>query len=109
MVAVDSYSTSVIPVYGESIVTMDGVEHSSVLRNKGTVTFTPNPQTDTATEELCAVLLSGIMQVQYYCLQRNAEIIASMKLSGVSAQHLGRIRFGGRKWNEIPAITLTEL
>lgn len=108
-VDIDSYATSLEPVYGDTVTTMDGVEHIAVIRYKGVVKFALNPQTDTATAELCSALLTGAIEVHYHCLQRNTEIIANMRIDGISAQYLGRVRFTGRKWNEIPAITLTEL
>lgn len=109
MVEIDSYHTSLEPVYGDSVTTMDGVEHIAVIRYRGAVEFTLNPQTDTASEKAFAALLKSPLEVYYHCLQRNADVIASMKLDSISAQHLGRARFCGRKWNEIPPITLMEL
>lgn len=109
MVEIDSYSTAVIPVYGDAVTTMDGVDHVAVIRYKGEVSFAANPLTDTQTVTLCNALMPGVVEVQYHCLQRNAEIIATMRLDRISSQHLGRVRYGGRNWNELPAITLTEL
>ena len=43
MIEVDSYSTALVPVYGGSVTTMDGVEHVSVLRNRGKLSFSVNP------------------------------------------------------------------
>lgn len=109
MVEIDSYSTSLDPVYGDSVTTMDGVEHVAIIRYRGTVKFALNPRTDASTAEICALLLESPLQVRYHCLQRNTEVLARMKINSLSAQYLGRVRYGGRKWNEIPAITLKEL
>lgn len=108
-IEIDSYETSLSPVYGDSVTTMDGVDHVAVTRYKGTVTVSLNPLTLDRTAQLCNALLSGAINAQYYCLQRNHEVFANMRIDGVSAQHLGRVRFGHKKWNEIPPITLTEL
>lgn len=109
MIEIDSYTTALLPVYGSSVTTMDGVEHVSIVRYKGKLSFAANPQTDTQTERLSAALSSGIIETQYHCLQRNSVVIAKMRLDEISARHLGRVRFGGKKWNEVSAITLTEL
>ncbi len=109
MIEIDSYSTALIPVYGGSVTTMDGVEHVSVLRNKGKISFSVNPLTDTQTAQLTYALQPAVVEVKYHCLQRNTTIIATMRIDGITAQHLGRVRFAGRKWNEIAGITLMEL
>lgn len=105
----DSYETSLEPVYGESVTTMDGVEHTTVLRNRGNLSFGFNSLTVEKTAEVCTALLSLPAKVTYHCLQRHAEVIATMKLDSVSAQHLSRVRFGGARWNELGAITFKEL
>ena len=109
MIEVDSYATDLIPVYGGSVTTMDGVEHVSVLRHKGKLSFSVNTLTDTQTAKLNDVLQPTVVEVQYHCLQRNTIIIATMKTDGSTARHLGRVRFGGCRWNELSGISLTEL
>ena len=109
MIEVDSYSTELVPVYGGSVTTMDGVEHVSVLRKRGKLNFSVNPLTDTQTAKLTDALHTSVVEVQYHCLQRNTTIIATMRIDGLTAQHLGRVRYAGRSWNEIAGISLTEL
>lgn len=109
MIDADSYETSLEPVYGDSVTTMDGVEHITVLRNRGTLSFGFNSLTAEKTAEVCAALLAIPAKVQYRCLQRNIDVIATMRPDDVSAQHLYRARFGGARWNELGSITFTEL
>ena len=109
MIEIDSYETALVPVYGGSVTTMDGVEHVAIIRYKGQCSFAVNPLTDTQTAQLSTLLSSGTLEVQYHCLQRNTTIIATMRTDGVTARHLGRVRYAGKKWNELAAITFTEL
>lgn len=109
MIDADSYDTSLEPVYGDSVTTMDGVEHVTVLRNRGTLSFGLNSLPAEKTAELCAALLAIPAKVRYSCLQRNTDVYATMRMDGVSAHHLFRISFCGAKWNELGTITFTEL
>ena len=108
-VEIDSYQTSYDPVYGESITTMDGIEHVAILRHRGSVSFSLNPQTAQMAAKICAALETIPASVHYRCLQRNIDVLANMRLDGISAQALNRIRFGGAKWVSINEITLQEL
>lgn len=109
MVEIDSYESTLIPVVGGSVTTMDGVTHKSIIREKGHVKFAVNPLTDVQTKNLNAALKNGITEVQYYCMLRNATFVATMEADKPTARHLGRVKYGGAKWNELSAITLTEL
>ena len=109
MVEIDSYQTALIPVVGGSVTTMDGVTHTSIIREKGQVRFSVNPLTDVQTAKLNAGLKSGITEVRYHCLQRNTTIIATMEVDKPTARFMGRVRYGGAKWNELSEITLMEL
>lgn len=104
-----SYKTGLEPVYGDSVTTMDGVEHTYVLRNRGTLSFGFNSLTAEKSAAVCTALLSLPAKVYYHCLQRHIDVYATMRLDGVSAQHLYRVNFGGAKWNEMGTITFTEL
>lgn len=108
-VEVDSYQTSYDPVYGESITTMDGVEHTVLLRHRGRVSFALNPQTEKMAKKICAAFEKMPAYVCYSCLQRNTEVYANMRLDSMSAQSMGRVRFGGAKWVDIGSVTLQEL
>lgn len=105
----DSYSTSVIPVYSETITTLDGVDHKTLKRLKGRLSVGLNPQNAANTALICADLLSSPVEVQYHCLQRNLDITANMVVDTVSADFLSRCLFRGENWNQTQSITLTEL
>lgn len=105
----DSYRTSVTPVYGETIQTLDGVGHTALLRQKGELSVRMNPQTAATVAALCSDLLNAPCEVKYHCLQRNADVTALMTIDSVSAQFLSRCLYCGQKWNDIDSITLTEL
>lgn len=79
------YGTTYNPVFSESIVTLDGVEHVAVKRYKGTLTVTLRPLTGAQWATLSALLAAGILTVQYTCIQRNMDVTASMKLDNISA------------------------
>lgn len=105
----DSYATSLEPVYAETIQTMDGVNHTALLRTRGSIRLRFNPQTDSDTAALCSALLAAPCEVQYRCLQRDVDVTALMCVDTISAQFLSRCLYLGDEWNQIESITLTEL
>lgn len=109
MVERDSYQTSLEPVYAETIQTMDGVNHTALLRTRGSIRLRFNPQTDSDTAALCSALLAAPCEVQYRCLQRDVDVTALMVVDTISAQYLSRCLYLGDEWNQIESITLTEL
>ena len=109
MIERDSYETSLSPVYGETITTMDGIGHTAVLRLRGEVSFKLNPSTSAKTAAFAADLLNAPVEVKYHCLQRNQDVTVQMVLDGVSAQFLSRCLYGGASWNQLESITLKEL
>lgn len=109
MIEVDSYETALIPVYGGSVTTLDGVEHTTVIREKGYLKFSVNPMTDVQTKKLNDAMKNSIAEVQYHCTLRNATVIATMRIGKPAARHMGRVNYGGGKWNELAEITMTEL
>lgn len=80
------YKTTVTPVYGASVVTLDGVEHTAVIRYKGSVSVVLRPLEATAQATLSASLMAGPMEVKYTCLQRGVDVTATMKLDDMSAE-----------------------
>ncbi len=105
----DSYRTTLYPVFGETVQTLDGVGHTALLRQKGELSVRLNPQTAATVAALCSDLLNAPCEVKYHCLQRNADVTALMTIDSVSAQFLSRCLYCGQKWNDIDSITLTEL
>ncbi len=105
----DSYNTSKIPVYSDPVLTMDGVEHLTLLRNKGEITFSFNPQNAVNTHTACAALLTMPCEVYYFNLQAQQYELATMKIDQQSARFLSYCLAYGFDWNQMADITLTEL
>jgi len=80
------YSTTYTPVYADPVVTMDGVEHTALIRHRGTLTVTIKPMTATDWAAFASALSGGILNVTYSCLQRGADATASMRLDPESAE-----------------------
>ena len=109
MVERDSYHTARIPVFSESVTTMDGVDHVALLRNKSSLTFEFNPQTTAQTKTAYDALTAQPCTVYFFNIQSNAYKTANMKLDEQSAQYLSRCLSRGLRWNQMDPITLTEL
>lgn len=105
----DSYSTSVSPVYGTTIQTIDGVGHTALLRVKGALRVTLNPRSAAETAAICTELLKAPCEVQYHCLQRNIDVTALMTVDQISADFLSRCLYLNEQWNDLSGITLSEL
>ena len=71
MVERDSYETTIDPVIGASVTTMDGVDHVAVIRYKGEIRVSLNPKTEAEVQTAMAALMVQPMEVYYHCLQRN--------------------------------------
>ena len=109
MVERDSYRTSKIPVYSDSVMTMDGVTHVALLRNKNEISFEMNPQNASETETACNALLSTPCRVELFSLQSQQYETVYMTLTQQSANYLSRCYHKGLRWNQLDSITLTEL
>lgn len=105
----DSYMTKKIPVYSDSIVTMDGITHVTNLRNKSEISFALNPQNATVTAMLCTALLTMPCEVYYFSLQTQTYELKNMIIDSQSAEYLSRCLYRGERWNQMDSITLTEL
>ena len=79
MVERDSYSTSLFPVTTPMITTMDGIDHTRLIRHKARVQVTLNPQTAEQTALLTAALMTSPMTV---CAKILYSVFSS-RLSGV--------------------------
>jgi hypothetical protein len=105
----DSYTTKKIPVYSQSIVTMDGITHVTNLRNKSEISFSLNPQNATDTATLCTALLTMPCEVYCFSLQTQVYELKNMMIDSQSAEYLSRCLYRGERWNQMDSITLTEL
>lgn len=109
MVERDSYQTRKIPVYSDSVTTLDGVTHVVLIRNKGEIEFEFNPQNAEKTAEACYALLMMPCEVYYFDLLTQDYVYANMVIDQQSAQYLSRCLYRGEKWNQMESIVLTEL
>ena len=109
MVERDSYSTSLYPVTVPMITTMDGVDHTRIIRYKARLNVSLNPQTVEQAALITAALLDSPLTVQFHCLQRNEDITAKMIIDELSADYLSRCLAYGQKWVELDDLTFTEL
>lgn len=109
MVERDSYSTSLFPVAVPMITTMDGVDHTRIIRYKARLHVSLNPQTAEQGALLTAALMDSPMTVQFHCLQRNDDYTAKMILDEISADYLSRCLALGQKWIQPDDLTFTEL
>lgn len=105
----DSYKTSKIPVYSESVMTIDGYSHVALLRNKNEISFEFNPQNSEDISICANALLSLPCEVYFYSLQTQQYEYANMTLTQQVAQYLSRCLYRGERWNQAELITLTEL
>ena len=109
MVERDSYSTSLFPVTVPMITTMDGVDHTRIIRYKARLNVSLNPQTAEQAALLTSALMDSPITVQFHCLQRNEDITAKMILDEISADYLSRCLAYGQKWIQPDDLTFTEL
>lgn len=105
----DSYSTKKIPVYSQSVTTLDGVTHMTLIRTKGEASFSLNPQNADDTLDIADALLTQPCVVYYFSLQSQDYETARMVIDEQTADYLVRCKFLGEKWNSIAAIHLQEL
>lgn len=110
MVERDSYNTSLTPVFSPTITTMNGVDHFVQVRTRGGLSVRLNPQTADDVARFCGELLKGPVLVRYHCIQRNADVYATMALDNdLTAAYLSRCLHRGLKWVEAESIALREL
>ncbi len=109
MIERDSYQTSRIPIYSERITTIDGVDHIVMLRNKGAMSFSLNPQTAAQTEAAYNALIQQPCEVNYYNLQAQEYQSAYMITDRQTAEYLSRCQYKGLRWNQMGPITFEEL
>ena len=101
------YATSYDPVYSDSMMSLNGIEYIAILRYRGTLTITLKPLEGTRLSQLTTALTAGIPEITYTCLQRNADVITSMRLDVNSAELL--LENASRKLVGNTQITFTEL
>lgn len=80
------YQVKEIPVFSNSVQTLDGVEHVAVIRYRKVLTVTIRPLTATEWATLFTALSPGILSITFTVPQSNTDLTASMKMDGASAE-----------------------
>ncbi len=101
----NSYSTSLTNVTSARITTLDGVDHVTLIRQKGVLRCRLNPQTAAETKLVMDALRVLPAEVYYHCIQRNANVYANMMVDGMSGDYLAKIG----DWIQTGTLTFTEL
>ena len=78
------YQVKEIPVFSESVQTMDGVEHVAVIRYKKALTVTIRPLTATEWATFFTALSTGILSITFTGPQANTDLTANMRLDEAS-------------------------
>ena len=105
----DSYHTQLTPVFTRKITTLDLIGHCKLARKKVSVSFSFNPQKADVAAHIAQLLLNAPCTVVYHCMQRNADVIATMVPDAPSADYLSRCLCGGADWVQPGDVTLEEL
>lgn len=101
------YDTDLMPVKTNTLTTMDGVDHFRVLRYKGRLNVTLNPQTALDRARIYGALQSQPLTVTYHCFQRGGDVAVKMSLDNMPAV-LGLIN-GSRTLLDQVTLSFTEL
>ena len=93
------YSTTYTPVYADSVITLDKVEHTVLIRHRGALTVTLRPMTATEWATFAAAISGGILTITYTNIQTGADVTANMRLDEYSAEtvliNASRTLYGG--------------
>lgn len=79
------YQVKEIPMFSDSVQTLDGVEHVAVIRYRKELTVTIRPLTATEWATLFTALSSGILSITFTVPQANTDVTANMRMDEVSA------------------------
>lgn len=85
MVPKYGYTTDRVPVYSKTITTLDGVDHTILIRTKGVLNVPLNPTSERRAAEFYAELKKLPADVEYHSLQ-SGDVTETMKLSTMSAE-----------------------
>lgn len=100
------YTTNLVPVVGAKYTDLDKVDHTTVVRHRGSVTVTFNPMGPSAVASLFAALEDCPCQVTYWSFQRGQNVTQSMMPELDEIQD-AKLRSSGH-WVRSFSLTLTE-
>lgn len=77
------YETALIPVFTRSVTTLDKVEHTKMVRQRGQLNLQLNPVMEQRIKELTAELSSMPVSIGYHNFQLGADVTQIMKTEGI--------------------------
>lgn len=101
------YETALIPVFTRSITTLDKVEHTKMVRQRGQLNLQLNPVMEQRIKELTAELSSMPVEIGYHNFQLGQDVIQTMKTEGIRSGIA--LITQSRDWLTIDSITFDEL
>lgn len=107
--AFGTYTCERVPVYSDSVTTMDGVEHKVLIRTKSVLEFKVNPLSEDDTVRLFTALNMQPAEVSFFDLQTGEQRTANMVCNIPQAAMIRGLIHNGQRWNEFDSITLEEL
>lgn len=107
--SIGGYVTDRTPVYSDSVVTMDGVEHKVLIRTKSRLAVTLNPRSLGDVAALCDALEHQPVDVSFYDQQNGMQRTASMVCDFPTATLIRGMTHLGQRWVELGELIFEEL
>ena len=93
------YRTAYEPIYTDRITTLDGVDHTAIIRWRNGVTIPVRPLERTRLIQLTNALKAGIPTITFTSLQQGTDVTASMTMDDYTLelllQNASRLLLGG--------------
>ena len=93
------YKTAYEPIYTDTVTTLDGVDHTAIIRWKNGLTIPVRPLQNVRIGQLTTALRQGIPSITFTSLQKGSDITAVMKMDDYTAelvlQNASRLLLGG--------------
>ena len=106
MVEKGSYTTDLIPVIGAKYTDLDKVDHTTIVRFRGTLSVVINPSSPADMKKLWDELLLAPCTVKYHSFQKNVDVEQTMIPSVEPIQDAAKRNSG--HWTRKVKVTFTE-
>lgn len=80
------YTTDRVPVFGKTVTTLDGVDHTRLIRTRGVLKVPLNPTSESRATEFYAELKKLPAEVEYHSFQSGADVTETMKITAMPAE-----------------------
>lgn len=107
MVEKYGYETALIPVFSRSVMTLDKVEHTKLVRRRGQLTVMLNPVSEQRIKALSEELSSMPVKIGYHNFQLGQDVVQEMKTEAISTG-LALIT-AAQDWLTSTSVTFNEL